>query len=182
VLNYQQFNEHFSLIRLDGVFDLHVFNCSIDEYNVYLQEEAVQAQEDMIAVTYLLYDKETKTIAAYMSLIADAIKLNQNERELHGLNYPFKTMPAVKIAKLAVDSEAKKKYTGIGTQMVNVAAAIATQTYHDRFACRFLTVDADIEHDKGVLEFYNKNGFVPNQEMNKKNSIMINMRKDLYHR
>jgi hypothetical protein len=31
------------------------------------------------------------------------------------------------------------------------------------------TVDADIEHDKGVLAFYEKNGFIPNVELyNKK--------------
>jgi hypothetical protein len=32
-----------------------------------------------------------------MSLIADAVKLSAAERELHRLNYPFKTIPAVKI-------------------------------------------------------------------------------------
>jgi hypothetical protein len=36
------------------------------------------------------------------------------------------------------------------------------------FACRFLTVDADIEHNETVLAFYEKNGFLVNDEMNNK--------------
>ena len=47
-------------------------------------------------------------------------------------------------------------------------------------AARFLTVDADIEHDKGVLVFYEKNGFIPNAEHYNKNRKTISMRKDIY--
>ena len=47
-------------------------------------------------------------------------------------------------------------------------------------AARFLTVDADIEHDEGVLAFYEKNGFIPNAEFNNKNRKTISMRKDIY--
>ena len=52
------------------------------------------------------------SIAAYMSLIADAIKLSVSEKEIHNLNYPFKTIPAMKIAKLAVSQTVQEKYTG----------------------------------------------------------------------
>jgi len=38
-----------------------------------------------------------------MSLIMDSIKLSFTEKELHNLDYPFKTIPSMKIAKLAVD-------------------------------------------------------------------------------
>jgi hypothetical protein len=47
-------------------------------------------------------------------------------------------------------------------------------------AARFLTVDADIEHDEGVLMFYEKNGFVPNSELYNKNRKTVSMRKDVY--
>jgi len=39
---------------------------------------------------------------------------------------------------------------------------------------------ADIEHDKGILTFYEKNGFIPNGELYNKNRKTISMRKDLY--
>ena len=43
-----------------------------------------------------------------MSIIADAIKLSATEKELHSLDYPFKTIPAIKIAKLAVSQSAQE--------------------------------------------------------------------------
>ena len=115
-----------------------------------------------------------------MSLIADAIKLSVSEKEIHNLNYPFKTIPAIKIAKLAVSHPAQQKYKGIGTYMINNALAVARTCNRQLFACRFLTVDADIEHNASVMEFYQKNGFVPNAEMNGKRNKTISMRKDIF--
>jgi hypothetical protein len=43
-----------------------------------------------------------------------------------------------------------------------------------------LPVDADMEHDEGVLAFYRKNGFIPNAELFNKNRKTISMRKDIY--
>jgi hypothetical protein len=54
----------------------------------------------------------------YMSLIANAIKLSATEKELHVLNYPFRTIAAIKIAKLAVAQLFSEKYKGIGSFMI----------------------------------------------------------------
>jgi hypothetical protein len=115
-----------------------------------------------------------------MSLIADAVRLSAAERELHRLDYPFKTLPAMKIAKLAVADTARERYRGLGTHMVYLAGRIARACNIDYCAARFLTVDADIEHDAGVLTFYEKLGFAPNVELINKKSKMISMRRDLY--
>jgi hypothetical protein len=63
--------------------------------------------------------------------------------------------------------------------MIGTAKIIADSSNKTHFACRFITVDADIEHDEGVITFYTKNGFVPNAEMNSKNRKTLNMRKDI---
>jgi hypothetical protein len=47
-------------------------------------------------------------------------------------------------------------------------------------ATRFFTVDADIEHDEGVLAFYRKNDFILNAELYNKNRKTVSMRKDIY--
>ncbi|GMO42314.1 MAG: hypothetical protein Pg6C_03770 [Treponemataceae bacterium] len=47
-------------------------------------------------------------------------------------------------------------------------------------AARFLTVDADIEHDTGVLAFYEKLNFAPNVELSGKKRKTISMRMDVY--
>jgi hypothetical protein len=91
-----------------------------------------------------------------MSLIADAIKLSFSEKELHNLNYPFKTIPAMKIAKLAADDTGSGKYKGLGSLMIQAAKRLALGCNHDYCACCFLTVDEDIEHNEGVRTFYEK--------------------------
>jgi len=156
------------------------FSCRIVEYTDYLFKDALRSQDDHVALTWLLRERATGEIAAYMSLIADAIKLSASEKEVHSLNHPFKTIPAVKIAKLAVAQQSREKYKGLGTYMINKALAFAYICNRHLFAARFLTVDADVEHDSGVVAFYDKNGFVPNAELGNKNRKTISMRKDLY--
>ena len=179
-VNYRNGNSLFYIEQLSSETLLDGFSCLITEYNNYLFEDALRSQNDHIALTWLLKDRVSGEIIAYMSLIADAIKLSIQERETHNLKYPFKTIPAMKVAKLAVSQAAQKKYKGLGTYMVNKALALARICNTQLFACRFLTVDADIEHNESVIEFYKKNGFVPNAEMNNKRNKTISMRKDIY--
>ena len=86
----------------------------------------------------------------------------------------------MKIAKLAVSTDSFDRYKGIGTFMIGSAERFAMACNDDYCVARFLTVDADIEHDEGVLAFYQKNGFFPNTELYNKNRKTISMRKDIY--
>jgi ribosomal protein S18 acetylase RimI-like enzyme len=172
---------YFWLEQLSSTASFDGFSCQIGEYNDYLFEDALRSQNDHIALTWLLKERATGIIAAYMSLIADAIRLSVTEKEIHNLNYPFKTIPAMKIAKLAVSQSTQEKYKGLGTYMIGNALAIARACNRQLFACRFLTVDADIEHNESVMEFYRKNKFIPNTEMNNKRNKTISMRKDIYN-
>ena len=174
-----RFNE-FKIEPLVNMKPFCKFDCGISEYNDYLLKGALRSMGDHIAFTWILTERSTDIIAAYMSLIMDAIKLSFTEKELHGLNYPFKTIPAMKIAKLAVDSGFSKKFKGIGSFMINSAARLAWACNSAYCAARFLTVDADIEHDEGVLAFYRKNGFIQNAEFYNKNRKTISMRKDIF--
>jgi len=169
---------YFEQLSPDTLLDS--FSCFVTEYNDYLFDDALRSQNDHIALTWLLRERATDNITAYMSLIADAIKLSVSEKETHNLHYPFKTIPAMKMAKLAVSYSAKSKYKGLGTYMINKALALARICNRQLFACRFLTVDADIEHNESVMEFYLKNGFVSNSEMNGKRTKTISMRKDIF--
>jgi ribosomal protein S18 acetylase RimI-like enzyme len=171
--------ELFTLEQLTERTRLESFFCPIEEYNEYLFNEAVRSQNDQMALTWLFCERSTGHIAAYMSLISDAIKLSVSEKELHNLDYPFKTIPAMKIAKLAVSASFQEKYKGIGSLMIEMATHIAAACNDRFFACRFITVDADIEHNESVIEFYQKNGFILNDEMNNKKRKIISMRKDI---
>jgi len=179
-ITFTNASRYFYFEPLSGESDLRDFRCSIYEYTEYLMNDAARSLNDHIAKTWLLYEKVTGSLVAYMSLIADAIKLSFSEKELHGLDYPFRTIPAMKIAKLAVTETITKKYSGIGSFMIQTAEHLACGLNKDYCAARFLTVDADIEHDKGVIAFYEKNGFLPNAELHNKNRKTISMRKDIY--
>jgi ribosomal protein S18 acetylase RimI-like enzyme len=179
-ISLKNVDTYFYLEQLSLNIPLDSFSCAIAEYNDYLSEDALRSQNDHVALTWLLRERTTEKIVAYMSLIADAIKLSVSEKEIHNLNYPFKTIPAIKIAKLAVSNTAQEKYKGIGTYMISSALVVARLCNSQLLAARFLTVDADIEHDKGVLAFYEKNGFIPNAEFYNRNRKTISMRKDIY--
>jgi len=173
-------HEYFYFEKLESDKSLSSFTCHIAEYKDYLYQDAIRSFKDHIAKTWLLCEHKTGNIAAYMTLIMDSIKLSFSEKELHNLDYPFRTIPAMKIAKLAVNSSLSEKYKGIGTFLIDSAMGIATNCNDDYCAARFLTVDADIEHDEGVLAFYQKNSFIPNAELYNKNRKTISMRKDIY--
>jgi hypothetical protein len=179
-ISHRNGDTYFYLEQLSPNTPVGGFSCPIEEYTEYLLKDALRSQNDHIALTWLLRERSTGTIAAYMSLIADAIKLSVSEKEIHSLNYPFKTIPAMKVAKLAVSQSAQKTYKGLGSYMIINALSLARICNRQLFACRFLTVDADIEHNESVIEFYTKNGFLPNAEMNNKHGKTISMRKDIW--
>ena len=140
-LTSKNVEEHFFLEKLDPEKSIGSFYCHLSEYNDYLFLDAIRSLKDHIAKTWLLREQRTGGIAAYMSLIMDAIKLSFSEKELHGLDYPFRTIPAMKIAKLAVDDSFSEKYRGIGSFMINAAIGKAITCNDDYCAARFLTVD-----------------------------------------
>ena len=81
----------------------------------------------------------------------------------------------MKIAKLQYQKIWKAQYKGIGSYMIYLAAEIVNANS----AARFLTVDADIEHDDSILVFYQKNSFVRNVELYNKHRKTISMRRDV---
>ena len=109
----------------------------------------------------------------------DSFSCSISEKELHNLDYPFMTVPAMKIAKLAVSAPFQEKYYGIGSLMIEMAIEIAGACNEQFFACRFITVDADIEHNESVITFYLKNGFISNEETNNKRRKTVSMRRDI---
>jgi hypothetical protein len=61
---------------------LQEFDCSVAEYNDYIVNDALRSINDHIAFTWLLTERSTGKIAAYMSLIMDAVKLSFTEKEI----------------------------------------------------------------------------------------------------
>jgi len=179
--NINEIVERLRLLPIEEVESISRFSNEHEEYNVFLLEEAQNYENLNISRTHLLLDTEDNSILAYMSLVADSIQLSKSEKELVELGLiPFSTFPALKIGKLAVDFTAKSKYRGIGSLMIQLARGFTSNLNDKGIACRFLTIDADVENSPGVTEFYFKNGFVPNERLSSKKRLTVSMRKDIF--
>lgn len=132
------------------------------EYKDFLYSDALEYQSLFISQTYLLIEKDSRNIIAYVSFAADTVALNPREKKRAGLEkIPFLFLPALKITKLAVNKKASEKYRHTGTFLIRFACTKAFKVNDGFMACRLVSVDADIEHNPDVLNFYSKNGFLP---------------------
>ena len=82
-ITWKNAGDFFYLEPLSAEKPLESFSCSVEEYNYYLFHDAIRSLKDHIAKTWLLWELSSGQIAAYMSLIADAVKLSTVEKELH---------------------------------------------------------------------------------------------------
>lgn len=173
------------LIAIDEMKDLsrYTFDSHVEEYNKFLGV-AHKFSELNISKTFLLIHRVTDELLAYMTLSADAIKLTSDEKEIHDIGkVPYASIPALKVGKLAVNKEVSDcvKRKGYGSFLLEMARAYAFWMNENGVACRFITVDADIEYNEGTIAFYHKNGFVENLSNRRRNAKhTISMRKDIF--
>ena len=123
------------------------------EMNSFLKTEAYQEQEDGLNTTHLFIDSKENKIAAYIALCNDSIRLDFSERDSMG--YAYATIPALKIARLAVSSD--YQHRGIGKLLVQFSAYMGMQIQKIS-GIAFLTLDC-YEHR---VSFYESMGFVKN--------------------
>lgn len=173
------------LFSIDEVEDVshYLFDSKIEEYNEFLKIAKLYSNLN-ISKTFLLVHKRTNELIAYMTLSADSIKLTTEEKDMHKIGkVPYASIAALKVGKLAVNKElsviAKRK--GYGSFMLEMARAYAFEMNEMGIACRFITVDADIEYDANTPAFYVKNGYVENLSNKRRNAThTISMRKDIF--
>lgn len=124
------------------------------EMEDFIRREALEDQEKGLNTTHLLIDIDTEKIAAYVSLCNDSIRLALEEREDMKLIYT--SVPAIKIARLAVSNE--YKHQGLGKFLIQFSAFIGKKI-REVSGLVFITLDC-YEHR---VSFYESMGFVRNQ-------------------
>lgn len=173
------------LFSIDEIEDVsyYLFDSKIEEYNEFLNIAKLYSNLN-ISKTFLLVHKYTNELIAYMALSADSIKLTTEEKDMHAIGkVPYASIAALKIGKLAVNKELSNatKRKGYGSFMLEIARAYAFEMNKMGVACRFITVDADIEFDADTPKFYAKNGYVENLSNKSRNARhTISMRKDIF--
>jgi ribosomal protein S18 acetylase RimI-like enzyme len=156
------------------------FDCKIMDLNGFIKNDALRQQDSSAGKTFLLISKSKKQLLGFVTLCTDSIRLKgitKEEQNIIGLKY--KTLPALKVARMAVDS--KFFHKKLGTKMLVIAIKSALKI--NSFAgCRFLTVEAKNEKNlpekRKPIHFYKKFGFKILKER-KRNKSYISMYIDM---
>ena len=155
-------SDEISILLLTEDYPIKPFDCEDEDLNDFLFNEAVPYRKELLDTTFVMEnDKQT---LGYYSLLNDSLQLKEEMftsksqfrkflREL--MPYPkrhLKTIPALKIGRLAIDKTFKGK--GLGSViMANIISKCIKMNQEQ--ACRLITVDAY----KQAVPFYQKMGF-----------------------
>ena len=149
-----------NFIPLTVEYPIKHFDCSNDDLNGFLFDDAKNHLKELMATTYLFeYKNETVSffslsndrlchedkIATKSSLIRLKKSIPEQKR--------YKSLPAVKIGRLGVSTQFQG--SGLGTAMILFLKYWFT--HGNKTGCRFLTVDA-YKNEK-TINFYQKNEF-----------------------
>ena len=155
-------SDEVSILLLTEGYPIKPFDCEDEDLNDFLFNEATPYQKELLATTFVMENNE-QTLG-YYSLLNDSLQLREDMfasksqfrkflREL--MPYPkrhLKTIPALKIGRLAIDKTFKGK--GLGSViMANIISKCIKMNKEQ--ACRLITVDAY----KQAIPFYQKMGF-----------------------
>lgn len=156
-----------------------------EEYKLFLLYKAIPLEKLGITRTHLLIHKKSKELIGYFSLSADTVRLTIDEKSEEDLSkVEFMSLPAVKLGKLAINQSLSKEVQrkGYGSFVLDIVNTFAYELLKVGVACRFVTVDADIEYHPDTYKFYEKNGFVINQSRKRKaTDKTISMRRDIFN-
>ena len=62
--------------------NLSLFKCTEDDLNDFLLDESNDYQEELLAVTYIIINKDNDDIVAFYSLLNDVVRLNETEKSV----------------------------------------------------------------------------------------------------
>lgn len=136
----------------DSVSGLSLGDQQFTPLKTFLKKHARRYHTECLAKTYV-FAAQTKPekIVAYISLICSQIEVSGGQPAVK--EYEYSDLPAIKIARLAVDI--RNRGQDLGSKLVAVATAIARDSVMPHVGCRFLVVDSK----KDSVRFYEKCGF-----------------------
>ena len=141
--------------------ELSNFDCGDDDLNDFLKNDALLEQKKKLNITHLIFYKDE--IIGYFSLLTDKTNVKDiKNKEIKesiklNLNNKYKTIPAVKIGRLAIDKKYAKK--GIGSFILNNLIVTLNEISKKDIGFRLITVEGYAE----AYHFYTTNNFVPLQ-------------------
>ena len=157
--------QSFKIELLNQNHDLTNFDCGDLDLNDFIKNEALKEQNKKLNITYLI--TINNDIIGYFSLLTDKIEIKYIKNEeikkniLSDLKNQYKTIPSVKIGRLAIDKKYAKQ--GIGTLILKNIIYSLDEISKKEIGFRLITVEGYVE----AYHFYTTNNFVPLQNEEK---------------
>lgn len=151
------------------------FDCSDEDLNDFILNEANLYQNALLAVTYVVESKDTREVMAYFSLSNDKVSISDFESKTEYNRFRkhkfvnekrLRSYPAIKIGRLAISKSAQNQ--SIGTYLLEFIEDYFV--VDNKSGCRFVTVDAYVD----AIPFYIKNNyqFLNNDDEDKRTRVM----------
>lgn len=130
----------------------------------FLQKDALSFQDGCIAQTYVVVDDNLRVnkdtpretfpykIMGYITLTCSQVNLKEYDLGKCARANAYEYLPAVKIARLAVDADCRT--SGIGSMLFEYALLMSLDDIRPMVGCRFLITDAK----RSAIDFYHKKG------------------------
>ena len=143
------------ILDAESSAELHNFRSEDLNLNIFLRRKSRKHQNELLAVTYLLYfDNE---IIGYYTLSSDTMPATDIEKNKFQKGKQYESYPAIKIGRLAISEQYAQE--GYGSWLLS-AIKYKFANEQQQIGGRYLLVDAY----KNVLHFYKKNDFLVWQE------------------
>ena len=171
----EEFYESCQLRRLNIGDVITAFDCSDEDLNDFLINEANLYRNALLSVTYVVESKATGEVLAYFSLSNDKISISDFESKTEFNRFRkhkfvnekrLRSYPAIKIGRLAISKSAQ--HQSIGTYLLEFIEDYFI--VDNKPGCRFVTVDAYVD----AIPFYIKNNyqFLNNDDEDKRTRVM----------
>lgn len=137
----------------DGCNSLSLGEQALVPLKTFLRKEAKRLHRDNLAKTFVLVETGETRVLAYVTLVCTHVAVQQFGAPAPVDGFKYADYPAVKLARLAVDSDLQGQ--GVGAQLVDFAVALTEEHIMPHAGCRFLVVDAK----PNSVGFYQHKGF-----------------------
>lgn len=139
----------------DSFGGLQIGDAEFIPLKTFARKDAKRYEAENLARTYVIADIPNRRIAAYLTLVCSEVQTDDASVGADDLHYPYDTYPAVKIARLLVDTRYRGNPARLGTVLVELAQGIAREEVCPAVGCRFVVV----ESKRSSVGFYTKCGF-----------------------
>ena len=138
--------QRYSITPLESRHDRKAFTCGVEALDRYLRDQASQDARRSVATVFIAEDRATGAVRGFYTLSMGAVSLDCLPIDLTRRMPRYPTVPAVRLGRLAVHTEARSQ--GLGTYLLFDALA---RSLRNEIAWAAFLVDAK---DEAAQRFY----------------------------